>query len=265
VSGVSLASGGAETTIRARWLQTTRAVLACLAIGLAAALPFAGHAGVVSRFDVAMVPLGCELNDFSCSTARPAFWLPVLALLAAGSFFGGVAAVRVGVPPSRAVIAAVLGGTVFAAGALVTQATVGDNPIAMRINEALGTATLDEVPVWVDVGRQFGLSVGLVAAAFTLALGLTIRRGLALPATLAAGVIAALGFVLTTWLLDQVAGITIVGVEGPSRMPVVALVANFVAGVAGSGAAMAILTRRPPVVAAVTAGVAAGGEDRAAA
>jgi hypothetical protein len=244
-------------------LQTTGPVLGCLAIGIAAALPFAGHAGLVSRVDIGLVPEGCELNDFSCSTARQAFWLPVLALLLAGTFFGAVAAARVGVPRSRAVIAAVLGGTVFAASALVTQATVGDNPIAMRINEVLGTATLDQMPVWIDVARTFGLSVGLVAAAFTLALGLAIRPRQALPAALAAGVVAAFVFATTTWLLDQVVGITIVGTPGPSRMPVVALVSLFVSGVAGSGAAMAILTHRPPVVAALTAGVAAGGEDRA--
>jgi hypothetical protein len=219
----------------------------------------------VSRFDVAMVPLGCELNDFGCSTARPAFWLPVLALLLAGSFFGAVAAARVGARLPRRAVATVVGGAVFVAGALVTQATVGDNPIAMRINEVLGTATLDQVPVWIDIARQFGLSVGLVAAAFTLAVGLAIRPRGALPAALVAGVVAGLAFAITTWLLDQVVGISIVGVSGPSRMPVVALVSNFVAGAAGSGAAMAILTRRPPAVAALTAGVAAGKEDRAAA
>jgi hypothetical protein len=253
VSGVSRARE-ANTTIRQSSLPTSGAVLACLAIGLAAALPFAGHAGLVSRFDIGLVPEGCELNDFSCSTARQAFWLPVLALLLAGAFFGAVAANRVGVPLLRGAVAALVGGTIFLAGALVTQATVGDNPIAMRINDLIGTATLDQVPVWIDVARQFGMSVGLVAAAFTLVLGLVIRPRRAVPAALVGGLVAGLAFALTTWLLDQVVGITIVGVGGgPNRMPVVALVSNFAAGLAGSGAAMAILTRRSPVPAVVVA------------
>jgi hypothetical protein len=239
-------------------LETTGAVLACFTIGLAAALPFAGHAGLVSRFDIGLVPEGCDLNDFACSTARPAFWLPVLALLLAGAFFGAVAASRVGVPLLRGAVAAMISGTMFVAGALVTQATVGDNPIAMRINDVLGTATLDEMPVWIDVARQFGMSVGLVAAAFSLVLGLVVRPSRAVPAALVGGLVAGLGFALTTWLLDQVVGITIVGVGGgPNRMPTVALVSNLVAGVAGSGAAMAILTRRSPVGAGVVASGAA--------
>jgi hypothetical protein len=237
-----------ETTIHRNALQAPGVVVACLAIGLAAALPFAGHAGVVALFDVALVPMGCNLNDFNCSTASHAFWLPVAALFLAGFLFGAVAAARVGVTVHRGAVAAAIAGTMFVAGALVTQATVGDNPIAMRINEVLGTATLDQVPVWVEIGRQFGLSVGLVAGAFTLALGLVIRPRRALPATLAAAAVAGLAFALTTWLLDQVVGITIVGVGGgPNRMPVVALVSNLIAGIAGSAAAMAVLTRRPTV------------------
>ena len=246
-----------DTTVHGNALQTAGAVIACLGIGLAAALPFAGHAGVVPLFDVALVPMGCDLNDFDCSTASHAFWLPVVALFLAGCLFGAVAAARVRVSLLRGAVAALISGTMFVAGALVTQATVGDNPIAMRINDLLGTATLDEIPVWIDVARQFGLSVGLVAAAFTLVLGLVIRPRRAVPAALVGGLVAGLAFALTTWLLDQVVGITIVGVGGgPNRMPVVALVSNLVAGLAGSGAAMAILTRRSPV----GGGVAASGE-----
>jgi hypothetical protein len=229
------------------WIGRLEAPVACLAIGLAAALPFAGHAGLVSVADVSFIPPGCELNDFRCSTASDAFWRPVLAIVGAGGLFGAVAARRLGGSPVRVVVAALVGGAAFVAGALVTQATVGDNPVALWLNAMLGTAALDQMPVWLDVARQFGLNLFVVAGSFALLLGLLLRPGRAPLAGVGAGLAAALAFGLCVWFLDQVARVSIVQGDGPSAMPLVALTSNLVAGVTAAGVAMAALTagRKP--------------------
>lgn len=225
-----------------QWIRRLEAPAACLAIGFAAALPFAGHAGLVSVADVSFVPPGCELNDFRCSTASEAFWRPVLAILGAGGLFGAVAARRLGGSRVRVMLAGVVGGAAFVGGALVTQATVGDNPVALWLNGVLGTATLDQMPVWLDVARQFGLNVFVVAGFFTLLLGLLLRPRRALLGGIGAGLAATLAFGLTMWFLDQVAGFSIAPGNRPSAMPLVALTSNFVAGVAAAAVAMAALT-----------------------
>ena len=225
----------------ARWIVP---LIACLGVGIAAALPFAGHAGFVSRTEIALVPLGCDLNDFRCSTAFQAFWTPVIALFMAGAIFGAVAADRLGRSVPRRALATMAGGATFVVGALVTQATVGDNPLALWLNGVLGTATLDDLPVWVDVARQFGLSVAFVAALVTLAIGLVVRPRRAPAAALLAGLTAGLGFAVTTWILDQVVGITIDGAGGPSQMPRVALASNLVAGIGGSAVGLGLIAGR---------------------
>jgi hypothetical protein len=196
----------------------------------------------VSRFDIGLVPEGCELNDFACSTASSAFWIPTIAIVVAGALFGAVAATRVSARPVRRILAAGLGGLAFVTGALVTQATVGDNPVALWLNGVLGTATLDQMPVWLDVARQFGLNVFVVAGSFSLLLGLLLRPRRAPVAGVTAGLAGALAFGLTTWFLDQVVGLAIAPRDVPSAMPRVALTSNFVAGVVAAGVAMVSLT-----------------------
>jgi len=218
--------------------------IAALGVGVAAALPWLGHAGIVSRFDVSLVPLGCDLNRFDCAVTKSAFWLPVVALVLAGAIFGAVVARRAGRGAGRAALAAGLGAVAFSSLALVTQATVGDNPLTSWLNGLLPSATRDEIPVWIDIARDFGVSLFAVAAAVTFLVGaVTVGARRAVAGALAAGGATAVAFVIAVWFLDQIAGMSIVPSVGPSQMPRVALVAHFAGGVAGATAGLVALGR----------------------
>ena len=220
-------------------------VVAAVAVGLAAALPWVAFARIPVVQPLGLQPGFCEFGDWGCAVEEPS-WLVTMALIAiAGAGYGTAAVIRTG--QGRRPFGALAGGGSLVAVALAGYSAVADNPALQLIHGRLGVA-LDELTPWVGIAEAFGITVFVASFIVVLASALAARARWSLMVAGTAALCAAGAFVGIVVLVDPVLGIRL-GAEsvGTFAMPWTGLVGNLAAGIAGGLVGLWLMRPRPPL------------------
>ncbi len=225
------------------WRGTRAWMLAAIAVGLAAALPWVGFVSPSVPAGIGLDPVGCDTGDLGCAAGQPSWLATVAAIAAAGAAYGVAAQHRTG--RGSRVIAALAGGGLLIAGVLGAYLAVGANPVVDAIHGLLGVG-LDELTPWVGIAEAFGIAT--LATAFVVVLGCALAARARMPVAVAllAALAAAAGFVAVVVVVDPIVGIRL-GAEtiGTRAMPWTGLIGNLVAGTLGGLVGLWRMRRNP--------------------
>ena len=216
-------------------------VLASIAVGLAAALPWASFLGVPALDWLGLQPEACDAGDLACTLSRPEGLLTMGLIAAAGAGYGLAAGRATG--RGQPVASAAAGAVALAAVAFAGYVLVASNPILDAIHGRLGIA-LDELTPWIGISEAFGIAAFLAAFIVVFAVAVVSRASRPLVAAGASALVAAVAFIAVVVIVDPVLGIKL-GAEtiGTKAMPWTGLTGNFAAGFAGGLVGLRLLRR----------------------
>lgn len=216
-------------------------VLASVAVGLAAALPWASFIGIPAIDWLGLQPPACESGDLACTLTEPAGLLSVALIAAAGAAYG--LAARAATGRGGAPVAAAAGAATLPAVAFAGYVLVADNPVVNTIHGALGVG-LDELTPWIGISEAFGIAAFVAALLVVLAVSVAARASRPLVVAGASALTAAAAFVAVVVTVDPLLGIRL-GAEtaGTKAMPWTGLTGNLAAGITGGVVGLALLRR----------------------